>query len=527
MSSQALNQVYKSAIMAIEEAQVTGSLDAGDTSIDVAGKFMTQSPFKIGDESSYVLRDDSFAPGVNGLPNAEKITIASISNEVITPLSDGIGYDYSATLSINGYTSTGWSGGLANSYKSANHPTILLPGVEMAIQSADFNCRFKTMADAPKIEFDDEASRFAAGDEGRDKSIAGARSGDIDFTEKVSWAGNVYTVPNYGKLMRAMGHVIRKWEAGKSVVPSTYATLSTLASGESLVVAERFFTVDGTDVTNGALATAKGSPLAAGDSFIVATLTPAVTVTYTATTYAGVEFLPMTFANEVTATIWIIAPENGYAPSSTIWRYTGGHGGNASNFGAGKIGDVHMLTGKMAAAYIGTMELPLSSVRTMTSMETTVPEVMLSNLLTVPARVNGFDSTRNIEISQYNLDFGGIVNPFLDQSTTTGNAYYATQDRDPKFSCNPYHVRKSLDDTDYIVTNEVTGTITLQTALTNPHITITIANGQLLSPAEASREGYMSLNRVYRCLRNNLGNGSVTAELPDQCMYSILIGARS
>jgi hypothetical protein len=186
-----------------------------------------------------------------------------------------------------------------------------------------------------------------------------------------------------------------------------------------------------------------------------------------------------------------------------------------------------MMTMKLSAAYIGTMEISLANARVLTSPDTTSPEVLLSNTVTVPARVNGSTTSKEIDISQFSLDFGGVINPFIDQSTATGNAYYVTQDRDPRLSVNPYHVRKSVDDVDYVVTNMTAGAATVKSALSYPHITIEVPNAQLMSPALASREGYINTNRVYRCMRNNLGSGAVDSNLPDGAMYSILIGSRA
>jgi len=244
------------------------------------------------------------------------------------------------------------------------------------------------------------------------------------------------------------------------------------------------------------------------------------------------------------------------------------------------------------------LELPLSQVRTLTSPDTQTPEVMLNNLVTVPAvygkiipdamaptancasfetmaaantalnlvgcrfyTADGTDfgdgsltaakgaplvpgdafvaenlegeitpipqtGNKNVEVSQFSLDFGGTVNPFIDQSTATGNAYYATQDRDPKLTLNPYHVKKTLDDIDSVVSNMITGPVSVQSAPTSPHITIELPNAQLLSPAIAAREGYLSTTRTYRALRNNITGAPMDASLPDSAMYEILIGQR-
>jgi hypothetical protein len=515
MSSTALNQVYKTAIAAVEECSLISPVIAGATSIPILGYYMTSTPFVVGRE--YIIRDNTFTAGADGVPNAERIRVTDVTGVTVTPASDGIGYVIAGNLVVIGYVNGVFTGGLVNGYSSNDGASILTPGMEIAIQSADFNCRFKTLSDAPKIDMDDEASRFATGDEGRDTSIAGARSAEINFTEKLSWAGDVTTVPVWSKLMRSMGHIMKKY------------------------------------------------------------------------TTTGIGFLPHTWANETTATVWVLAPENSMRPTSTVYRYRGAHGGNGSSISVGKIGDVYMLTGKLSAAYVGTQELPFASARVLTYLETKVPEVMLSNQVTVPAvfgkscvpsgyatvaalvtgevltvgsnfyTSNGSDTTdgalatakgsaiaagdifkvltsstcsyvtpeKTVEISQFTLDFGGVVNPFLDQSTSTGNAYFATQDRDPKFTCNPYHIRKSADDIDFVVSQMMTGKIKVQSALSSPHLTIEVPNAQLLSPALGSREGYVSTDRAYRCLRNDTGAGAKDTALPKQVMYEVLIGARS
>jgi hypothetical protein len=454
MSSNSLNSVYKTGILAVEEASITADLTHADgTDVAVSCKVMTTSPFVVG--NTYVIRDDTWTSSSgSGVPNAERVLLKAIDSDATAiPLADGIGYTYTATLQIAGFTTSGYTGSLKNDYTSAS-ATILIPGVEMAIQSSDFNCRFKTLTDAPKIEMDDEASRFASGDEGREKSIPGARSGEINFVQNMAWAGNFTTVPVWGKIMRTCGHVIKKY-AG-----------------------------------------------------------------------TGVEFLPHVSGNEVTATIWILNPENGYDSKTTCYRYSGCHGGSGSSVGAAKIGDAYKLTVKYNGAYIGQTDFTVAQGRALTSADTNVAEILLSNTCVVPAIVNGVTTTKEVEISQFALDFGGVVNPFIDQSTTTGYAYYATQDRDPKLSINPYMTLKSVDDWDYIVTNATTGTVLIKSAITAPHITVEVPNAQLMSPAIASREGYINTNRTYRCLRNNLST-VVDSAIADGIMYSILVGTRS
>jgi hypothetical protein len=590
MSSVALNQVYKTGILAVEECTIVTDLAEGATGVAISGAYMSPAPFVVG--RKYIIRDESFTPGANGVPNAEWVTVREISGVVVTPRADGIGYDITGTLAIVG---NGSLGGTANAYRADMNASILTPGQEVVIRSEDFNCRFKTISDAPKIDFDDEAERFATGDEGRDQSIPGARSGEITFTQKLAWAGAVYTMPVWAKLMRSMGHLAKRYGFGLSTSPTTSAGLSELFTNYSLILGSKFYSADGTDTGDASLLAAKGSVVKQGDSFVVTDVSPEA-VSYI--NMAGIGFFNHTWANEVTATIWVIAPENGMAPTTTVYRYCGAHGGNASSLSTTKVGDVYMLTGKYSAAYIGTIELPVSATRALTAPETNIPEVMLNNLVTVPVvfgniipkattptancasyatvaalvagenlavgmrfySADGTDTVdgalttakgsplvpgdafevdvpgtachyvegvKNIEISQFSLDFGGIVNSFIDQATSTGNAYYATQDRDPRLSINPYHVKKTLDDIDSVVTNARIGAVIIKSSQATPHITIECPNSQLLSPALASREGYINTNRVYRPLRNKITSTPANAALPDQVMYEILIGSRS
>ena len=533
MSTNGLNQVYKHGILAIEEAVVGSNLAVGATSITCGVRVLSQSvPVFVTDgKTPYTLRDESITS--SGSPNCEKIVITSNGAPSFTPASDGLGYIGNFTLTVSGFNGSAWSGGLVNAYSQANRPTILIPGVEVLPTSNDFNLRFKTLSDAPKIDFDDEASRFASGDEGRDLSIAGARSGEISFTEKLSWAGSVSAVPTWDKVMKANGHITIRRGKGTFVQPSTgntggtaFASLSALISHYSLSLNSYFWT-DGTDTTAGDLQTAKGGSgtLSYADSFEVTQITPSDQILYVG--LAGIEYINSTHSNEVTATIWIINPEDGMSPTSTVYRYRGCHGGSGSSVSAGKVGDPYMLTIKMSGAYVGTLEILASQARSLTNPTATTPEVLLNNTVTVPARVNGADTTKEVEVSQFNLDFGGVVSAFIDQSTSTGNAYFKTDDRDPKFIINPYHVRKTLDDIDNTVTNMTTGKVTVQSAPSTPHITIEIPNAQLLSPALASREGIINTNRTYRALRNNTGSGASESALYDGVMYSILIGARN
>jgi PKD repeat protein len=442
-----LNQVYKTGILTLEECQVTAGVSVAGTSLHVAGAYMSPTPFE--ENTAYTIYDSTWA--TSQIPNAERFLLSAIDSSTVTPRSDGVGYDYTATFTILGDTTDGWSGGFHNNYTLDSTAMVLTPGKEVVIKSADFNCRFRTMSDTPKVDFDDESARFAIGDEGRDIAIPGLRTGEINFTQKLSWGGAVGVIPKWDKIMRSVGH----WRR-----------------------------------INGAF---------------------------------GIEYLPHTWSNEVTATVWILNPENGEAPMTTVYRYKGCHGGNGSGISVGKIGDPYTLTCKYSGAFVGTSEFAPSQVRVLTASDMTVPEVMLNTLCLIPGPV----SQLSVQISQFNLDFGGVVNPFIDQYNPSGVAWFATQDKEPKFTCNPYMVKKSDDDIDAVVSGALIGTVMLASSMPNPHLTIAIPNAQLLSPTYGSREGYISTERTYRALRNDLGEGAVDVTIPDQCMYTVILGSKA
>lgn len=80
------------------------------------------------------------------------------------------------------------------------------PGTYVEPADADFDIRIMIPETVGRtIEFDDDAAKYASGDHAEDVAIAGAQSGNVDFTIRLPWSGAVDTEPNWWKAAKACG----------------------------------------------------------------------------------------------------------------------------------------------------------------------------------------------------------------------------------------------------------------------------------------------------------------------------------
>jgi hypothetical protein len=414
----------KSTVVGAIEELLTGDVNAGASSITVDTTRLADNgaSLSIGE---YVLRDNS---GTGGVANSEIINVTVIGTLGAT-----------CVLTI---TPT------VGAYAAAAGASILTPGHEMVLTSADFNCRLRGISLTPKWDEDDANSKFATGDHGEDQSIAGARTGEISFSEKIAVPNysDLSAMPVYAKFLRGLGMEI--------VLYPTH----------------------------------------------------------------GIEFMPMASADNTTMTLWFIYKENAALPRATAFCFAGCKG--TGDISAAGIGKPYMIMGKFSGKYTRTTDLTNAQILVLTAPETTLPEKMLSN--NVAISFSGVTAT-NLYISQFKLDLGNEVTGLINQGDSTGYDYFSVVTRKPRFTVDPIMKLKANDDFDSTVTNEVTGTIQVTSALASPHITINVPSAQLVSPAIAAREGYVSQNRTYRCLRNT----GATLSLPVEAAWSMLFGTRS
>jgi hypothetical protein len=412
----------KSIVVGRVEELLTGDLSSGDVSINVDTTQLVDNGSSLL-PGEYVLRDNS---GAAGMPNSEIITVTAVG-------APGVACPLTVNATVNAYT-------------AAAGASILVPGHEMKLTSADFNCRLRGISCTPKWDEDDANSKFATGDHGEDESIAGARQGEISFAEKIAVPNpaDLSTQPVWEKFMRGMGCEV--------VVYATH----------------------------------------------------------------GREYFPMQSADNTTMTLWHIYKENAAQPRGLALCFSGCKG--SGDKGAAGIGKPYMMNFKFTGKYTRTLDLTTAQILVLTAPETALPEKMLSNNVGI-----NFGSANNLYISQFKLDFGNEVQPLINQGDLTGYDYFGIVTRKPRFTCDPIMKLRANEDFDTEVSSETTGTIQVTSALATPHITINIPNAQLITPAIAAREGYVSQNRTYRCLRNT----GAALSLPVEATWSILLGSRS
>lgn len=78
-------------------------------------------------------------------------------------------------------------------------------GTAESLVESDFDVRIYNPEVSLTQEVDNEASKYASGSHGEDEAIPGIQTGQITFTKKIHWAGDVTTEPAWWKFMNGCG----------------------------------------------------------------------------------------------------------------------------------------------------------------------------------------------------------------------------------------------------------------------------------------------------------------------------------
>jgi hypothetical protein len=233
--------------------------------------------------------------------------------------------------------------------------------------------------------------------------------------------------------------------------------------------------------------------------------------TYTTT---GLAKHPKTAGDDTTLTIWVVDIIRGATPTAIAHKLAGCMG-DGSIYCDG-IGKPWMFEGTFKGK-LSAVEVITSGANqfVLTSADTALPEVLLSNAVTIGSKAK--------KISSFRLSFGNDVQPQVNQSEATGFEFFGIVNRRPRFSINPLMVSLSGDtDSDTPFASLKAGTVAAGT-IVGAHHTLTLPRMELLSVAQASREGLVSHDLNYKLLRN----GSADAVLDAETCWEFLQGARA
>ena len=225
----------------------------------------------------------------------------------------------------------------------------------------------------------------------------------------------------------------------------------------------------------------------------------------------GVAITPDQEYDTKTLTIWVYDKERGGAtPVTTIYKFSGCMGNmviGAEATGSPWVGQFSF-TGKLEDIVDGTA-------LALTGPDTALPEKFLSSTYTWNSETQ--------YISSWSFDVGNEIVPMYDQSEATGIGYYSIASRRPRFMCNPLAQKQATED----VLDDLLSVNAGPISLTSEHFTLKAVDAQLLSSGIANREGFVSWDRVYKCLRNFDGSDVIDSDLTAEQTWELLVGARA
>ena len=130
---------------------------------------------------------------------------------------------------------------------------------------------------------------------------------------------------------------------------------------------------------------------------------------------------------------------------------------------------------------------------------------------------------KSLVSSSFTFDLGNTINPVLDQGKDGGVSHYYITSTAPTFATNPYASSKADWDPWAIASVNTTGAISMAMA----NYTLSIPNGQIMSPELASREGLTNWNITARALANGEDGTLSDSDLTAEDTFELLYGARA
>lgn len=229
----------------------------------------------------------------------------------------------------------------------------------------------------------------------------------------------------------------------------------------------------------------------------------------------GIEWNPESANDNNTMTFFLYRKERGGTPAALTFKMAGAVGN--CKIGADGIGASHKCMYEFQGKLTEIEDTANGALLSLTSPDTTVSE----KLIGCPFTVGG----TTLSISSFELDFGNEIQGQTNQNdaSNTGYDYFAITARRPRFSCNPYQQLAANFDVHNIFTNSTVGALSLATADSTPHFTISAPRAQMLPPGVSDREGSGAWELNYKLLRNTAGADDTDKERA----WTLLQGATS
>jgi hypothetical protein len=237
-------------------------------------------------------------------------------------------------------------------------------------------------------------------------------------------------------------------------------------------------------------------------------------------TTLGYSYSAKASGDEQTYTAWIVDCSSDGAPVGITHKIVGAIADldiEAAGVGKPLIGTIK-LTGKYAVS-TDLDNTALTTLGVMASPDTSAAYVLQNATFKI--------GNTAYKISKFKMSSGNTVAPVINTADGTGYDFFGITERKPRLSVNPL---KSPVATYDAVATAIGGTgavITL--ALTGPTypLKLTIANGQLLSPTEETREGRIGWGMTFKAMRNGYEGNLKVADMIVGCQWELLQGTKS
>jgi hypothetical protein len=233
--------------------------------------------------------------------------------------------------------------------------------------------------------------------------------------------------------------------------------------------------------------------------------------TYTTT---GIAVQPKAAGDDTTLTMWVIDIIRGAAPSAIAYKLAGCMG-DGSIFCDG-IGKPWMLETTFKGKLTAIAPITAGADQfVLTGADTNLPETLCGNAVTMSAKTK--------KITSFKLAFGNDVQPQYNQGDASCIDFYGIVSRRPRLTMNPLMVTMSGDTDSHDPLTDFQAVTTGTGSIVGTHHTLNIPRHQILTMAQAVREGLVGWDMNYKLLRN----GSADAVLDAEVTWELLQGARA